>query len=147
MFEEEISLMNRLLVKIEEVYGVSGDEWLSNTVKNIALSNPQHFLAPIEALGEVIEKDSKLGDEVMAQAAIESKSNFIKVSFAKLWGILSLGHLQTRVIPLLLRLVKNFPLYFEELLQGEFESSSELAIIKFRLFWEVAPKYPQIMSS
>jgi hypothetical protein len=43
--------------------------------------------------------------------------------------------------------VKGFPLYFEELLQAEFESSSELAIIKFRLFWEVAPKHPQIMSS
>jgi hypothetical protein len=71
----------------------------------------------------------------------------VKVSLGKLWGILSLGHLQTRVIPLLLRLVKGFPLYFEELLQAEFESSSELAIIKFRLFWEVAPKHPQIMSS
>jgi hypothetical protein len=47
---------------------------------------------------------------------------------------------------LLLKLVKIFPYYFEELLKGEFESSSELAIIKFRLFWDVAPKYPQIMS-
>jgi hypothetical protein len=104
--------MNRVLVKIEEVYGVSGDEWLSNTVKNITLSNPQHFLAPIEVLGEVIERDSKLGQEVVALAGVESKVNFIKISLGKLWGILSLGHLQTRVIPLLLRLVKYFPVYF-----------------------------------
>lgn len=58
-----------------------------------------------------------------------------------------MGHLQSKVIPLLLRLVKNFPIFFEELIETEFESSSELAIIKFRLFWEVGPKYPHIMNS
>lgn len=69
------------------------------------------------------------------------------MSLSKLWGILSLGHLQIKVLPLLLRLVKHFPHFFEHLLASEFEASGELAIIKFRLFWEVSPKHPYIMST
>jgi hypothetical protein len=42
------------LGKIEEVFAVSHDKWLQNIVKNIALSSPQHFLAPIEALGDAL---------------------------------------------------------------------------------------------
>jgi hypothetical protein len=112
VFEEEIALMNRLLAKIEEVFEVAGEDWLANTVRNIALSNPQHFLAAIEALGEVMERDSSLGRSVLAKAEAAGRGNFVKVSLGKLWGMLSLGHLQSRVIPLLLRLVRGFPVYF-----------------------------------
>ena len=71
----------------------------------------------------------------------------MKICLAKIWGILSLGHLQIRVIPLLLKIIKYFHGFFEKLLQHEFEVSGQIAIIKFRLFWEVAPKYPHIMGS
>jgi hypothetical protein len=60
--------MNRLLAKIEEVFEVAGPQWLENTVRNITLSSPQHFLAAIEALGEVIERDSSLGRDVVSRA-------------------------------------------------------------------------------
>ena len=112
VFEEEVALMNRLLAKVEEVFEIAGEEWLPNTVRNIALSNPQHFLAAIEAVGEVVERESRLGREVQAQARAAGRSNFVRRSLEKLWGILSLGHLQSRVIPLLLRLVRGFPVYF-----------------------------------
>lgn len=44
------------------MFAVSDDKWMENIVRNISLSSPQHFLAPIEALGEVLEKESKLGN-------------------------------------------------------------------------------------
>jgi hypothetical protein len=91
---------------------VAGEDWLANTIRNIALSNPQHFLSAIEALGEVMERDNRLGREVLEQAGATGRENFVKNSLSKLWGMLSLGHLQSRVIPLLLRFVRGFPLYF-----------------------------------
>lgn len=48
----------------------------------------------------------------MDQASASGRGNFVKNSLSKLWGMLSLGHLQSRVIPLLLRFVRGFPLYF-----------------------------------
>ena len=50
-FEEEIWLINRLMVRAEEVFGVSSREWVTHLLGNIALTNPQHFIAPIEVLG------------------------------------------------------------------------------------------------
>jgi hypothetical protein len=70
----------------------------------------------------------------------------MQMSIHKIWGILSLGHLQTRIIPLLLRLTKYFPHYFEIILEREFKINNELSITKFSLFWNLAPKYTNIIS-
>lgn len=111
-FEEEIALMNRLLVRGEEIFAVSEKEWVTHLLSNIALSTPQHFISPIEVLGEAMERNGLVRKEIQLRASDESKNNCIRVCMAKLWGILSLGHLQTRVIPLLLRLVKHFTSFF-----------------------------------
>ena len=120
---------------------------MTTLLDNLALSSPQHFLWPIEVIGEALERDCALKKAILIRSEDPSKFNCIKVSMSKLWGILSLGHLQNKVIPLLLRIVKYFPYFFEKLLESEFEISGELAIIKFRLFWEVSPKHPHIMSA
>ena len=99
---------------------MSGEEWVTHLLSNIALSDPQHFIAPIEVLGEAMERDCLIRREIQRRSEDESRNNCIKVCMTKLWGILSLGHLQSKVIPLLLRLVKHFTSFFERLLESEF---------------------------
>ena len=59
---------------------------------------------------------------------------------------MSLGHLHSKVIPLLLRLIKYFPVFFEEVLSGDFETNVEMAITKFSVFWQLSTKYPGIVN-
>lgn len=83
---------------------------------------------------------------ILKEAEDETGDNFIETSIRKVWSILSLGHLQGRIIPLLLRLTKFFPHYFEKILDQEFKVSNEISITKFSLFWNLSPKYTSIIS-
>lgn len=95
------------------------EHWIDTVLDNLALTNPQHFLSPIEVIGEALEREGALKQAIIARSeADSSKSNCIKVSLSKLWGILSLGHLQGKIMPHLLRLVKHFPHFFEQLLSN-----------------------------
>ena len=73
-------------------------------------------------------------------------NNCLWICINKLWSIMSLVHLHNRVIPLLLRLIKFFPNFFEQGLEGDFGSKLEMAITKFSVFWQLSPKYPGIVT-
>lgn len=59
---------------------------------------------------------------------------------------MSFGHLHSKVIPLMLRLIKFFPHLFTNVLTKDFEFNVETAITKFSVFWNLSPKYPSIVS-
>ena len=80
------------------------------------------------------------------ERAKAEKKNCISIAIDKLWNILSLGHLQSKVVPLLLRLSKHFPDFFIETLDHDFKVNIELCITKFSLFWEMSPKYPLVIN-
>jgi len=51
LLDEEIWLISRMLVKVEELFQVFSEYWVTTLLDNLALSSPQHFLSPIEVIG------------------------------------------------------------------------------------------------
>lgn len=120
-------------------------EWVDELIRMALRKEPQYYLAAIEVIGEGLEKDGLLKEELLKRAEAKN-NNCIWICINKLWSIMSLGHLHSRVVPLLLRLIKFFPVFFEEVLEGDFFNSVEMAITKFSVFWQMSPKYPAIVS-
>ena len=103
-------------------------------VHNIFLKNPQYYLTAIEMIGEGLEKDGKLKDDLLKRSE-ENGENCVYIAISKLWAIMSLGHLHFKVVPLLLRLTKFFPHFFATITKVDFETNLEIAISKFNIFW------------
>ena len=41
-------------MKSEELFEVFSEQWVDTLLDNLALTNPQHFLSPIEIIGEAL---------------------------------------------------------------------------------------------
>lgn len=58
IYERELVSINKMQLKLFELFGIYSDKWVEILIKVIYLSNPNYFLESIEVIGEALEKDS-----------------------------------------------------------------------------------------